>query len=224
VAETYAEVLRTLTALDARAAADRDEAQRWHDERVAAAQDKVRTAEENVREAERAVRDARRALEQIDAEANGLWSGFVHRIGPVAERLGRGKPAAMVPQQRDRDAAEYLEEAAASVQWTPPARPLTSATTILFGLFGLLGGLAGVGAWLLIRWAGEQAGGPWATAGPVLGLVVLLLGPVLAAIGARRVADRRGVGLTGSAIATVLITGVLTAGLVVAAVQASHGH
>jgi phage-related tail protein len=224
VTETYAQVLRKLTALDDRAAADRAEAQRWHDDRVADAQDKVRAADETVREAERSVRDAQRALERVDAQANGLWADFVHRTGPVAERLGRGKPAAAVPRQRDRNAAEYLSEAETAVAYTPPARPLTSATTILFGLFGLLGGLAGVGAWALIRWAGDRAGGAGQSAGPVLALIVLLLGPVLAAVAARRVAQGRGVGLTGSAVATVLITGVLTAGLVVAAVQAAHGH
>jgi hypothetical protein len=38
------------------------------------------------------------------------------------------------------------------------------------------------------------------------------------------VADRRGVGLTGSAIATVLLTGLLTAGLAVAVIRSAHGH
>jgi hypothetical protein len=222
--ESYAEVLRQLTALDDRAAADRDEAQRWYHDRVAAVQDKVRAAEESVREAQRTVREAQRDKERIDADANGLWADFVHRIGPVAERFGRGKPPATVPRQRDRDAAQYLQEAAASVKWTPPARPLNSATTVLFGLLGLLGGLAGVGAYVLIHWAGTKGGGAWATAAPVLALIVMLLGPVLAAAAARRVADRRGVGLTGSAVATVLITGVLTAGLAVAAIRSAHGH
>jgi hypothetical protein len=224
VTESYGEVLRRLTALDDRAAADRDEAQRWYADRVAAAQDKVRTAEESVREAQRAVRDAQREQERVDADANGMWADFVHRIGPVAERFGRGRPPATVPRQRDTDADGYLEEAAQAVRWTPPARPLTSATTVLFGLFGLLGGLAGVGAYVLIQWAGTRAGGPWATAAPVLALIVMLLGPALAAAGARRVADRRGVGLTGSAIATVLITGVLTAGLLIAVIRSAHGH
>ncbi len=222
--ETYAEVLRQLTALDDRAAADRSEAQRWYHDRVAAAQDKVRVAEESVQEAQRAVREAQRDQDRIDAGANGLWADFVHRIGPVAERFGRGKPPASVPRQRDRDASEYLEEAAASVTWTPPARPLNTATTVLFGLLGLLGGLVGVGAYVLIHWAGTRGGGAWATAAPVLALIVMLLGPVLAAAAARRVADRRGVGLTGSAIATVLITGLLTAGLVVAVIRSAHGH
>jgi hypothetical protein len=224
VTETYAEILRRLTALDDRAAADRAEAQRWHDDRVADARDKLRAADETVGEAEQAVRDAQRSLEEVDARAAGLWADFVHRTGPVAERFGRGKPPATVPRQRDRDAAEYLQEAAAAVAWTPPARPLTGATTVLFGLLGLLGGLAGVGAYELIRWAGHRAGGTWATAVPVLALIVMLLGPVLAATAARRVADRRGVGLTGSALATVLIVGVLTAGLVIGIVQGARGH
>jgi hypothetical protein len=209
--ESYAEVLRKLTALDDRAAADRAQAQRWHQEQVAAVQDKVRVAEDTVRAAGQAVRDAQRDLEEVDARAAGLWADFVHRTGPAAERFGRGTPAAAVPRQRDRDAGEYLEEAAASVAYAPPPRPLGGATTVVFGLFGLLGGLTGVAAYQVIRWAGDQAGGEWRTAVPVLALIVLLLGPVLAAAAARRVADRRGVGLTGSA------------GLLIGVIRASRG-
>jgi hypothetical protein len=219
----YRDVLRRLTALDDRAAAHRAEAERWHDERVSDAEDRVREAEETVREAERAVRDAQRELEAVDARAAGLWADFVHRIGPAAERFGRTKPPPAVPRQRDRDAEEYLQEAATTVAYTPPARPLTSATTLLFGVFGLAGGVLGVVAYQLVRWAGQTAGGDWATAVPVLALIVLLLGPVLAVPAAKRVADRRGAGLNAAAVATVLISGVLTAGLLVAAIRGSQG-
>jgi hypothetical protein len=219
----YRDVLRRLTALDDEAAADRAEAQRWHDGRTAAADDKVRAAEEGVREAERAVRDAQRDLEAVDAKAAGLWADFVHRIGPAAERFGRTKPPPTVPRQRDRDAEKYLQDAATTVAYTPPPRPLTSGTTALFGLFGFLGGAVGVAAYQVLRWAGREAGGDFATALPVLGLIVMLLGPVLAVLGAKRVADRRGVGLNASAVATVLITGLLTAGLFLTAVRGARG-
>jgi hypothetical protein len=43
---------------------------------------------------------------------------------------------------------------------------------------------------------------------------------VLAVVGAKRVADRRGTGLDATAIATVLISGLITAGLLLAALGA----
>ena len=46
-----------------------------------------------------------------------------------------------------------------------------------------------------------------------------LLGPVLAVFAAKRVAERRGVGLNAAAFATVLLSGLLTAGVVYAALS-----
>ena len=71
----------------------------------------------------------------------------------------------------------------------------------------------------MLRWAGQEAGGDWAVALPVLALIVMLIGPVLAVFGAKRVADRRGVGLDAAAVATVLITGLVTAGLLWSALR-----
>jgi hypothetical protein len=213
----YRDVLRRLTTLDEEAAAHRTEAVRWHDGRVAAADDAVRAAEENVRRADEAVRAAQRELESVDARAAGLWSDFVHKVGPVAERYGRTVPPPAVPRQRDHDADHYLQEAATSVAYVPPARPLTGGTTALFAMFGVAGGAVGAAAHQLLRWAGHAAGGDWRTALPVLALLVMLLGPVLAVFAAKRVADRRGVGLNAPAVATVLLTGLLTAGLLYSA-------
>ena len=213
----YRDVLRRLTCLDDEAAAHRAEAVRWHDGRVAAADDAVRTAEENVRAAERAVRAAQREREAVDARAAGLWSDFVHKVGPIAERFGRTVPPPTVPRQPDREAEEYLQEAANTVTYVPAPRPLTGETKILFAAFGFMGGAVGVAAHQLLRWTGRAAGGDWATALPVLALIVLLLGPVLAVVGAKRVADRRGAGLDATAIATVLISGLVTAGVLLAA-------
>jgi hypothetical protein len=70
-----------------------------------------------------------------------------------------------------------------------------------------------VAAHQVLRWAGLTLGGDWAVSLPVLALFAMLLGPILAVVGAKRVADRRGVGLDTSAVATVLIAGLLTAGL-----------
>jgi hypothetical protein len=215
----YRGLLRRLAGLDAAAAADRAEALTWHDERVTAADDKVRRADEDVAAAELAVRDARRERERIDAEVAGLWATFVHDTGPRAERFGRTPPEATVPRQRGRDAHEYLEEAAATSRYQPPARPLSGVTSAMFAAFGFLGGACGVVAHQLLRWAGRAAGGDWAVGLPVLALIVMVVGPVLAVFGAKRVADRRGVGLTASSIATVLIAGLLTAGVLWSALR-----
>ena len=123
----YRDVLRRLTSLDDEAAAHRTEAMRWHEGRVAAVDDAVRAAEENVRAAEDAVRAAQRDLESVDARAAGLWSEFVHKVGPVAERFGRTVPPPTVPRQRDRDANQYLDEAATSVSYVAP--PMCGVST-----------------------------------------------------------------------------------------------
>ena len=65
----------------------------------------------------------------------------------------------------------------------------------------------------ILRWAGPTAGGDWAVSLPVLALIAMILGPVLAVFGAKRVADRRGAALDAAAVGTVLITGLVTAGL-----------
>ncbi|MEV6300380.1 hypothetical protein AB0M02_13325 [Actinoplanes sp. NPDC051861] len=215
----YRTVLRRLTTLDQRAATLREEAQRWHAERATAAEEAVRVAEREVREAQHAVRVAQRDLEQVDARAAGLWSDLVHRVGPAAERFGRTLPAASIPRQRDRDAADYLDEVEARVKYTPPARPLTFGTQLLFGIFGVVGGVLGVVGNVVVRRTAEAAGGDWPQAAPVVALLVLLLFPVLAVVTAKLVADRRGVGLDTAAVATVLISGLVTAGLLFTVVQ-----
>ncbi|MEV6491872.1 hypothetical protein AB0M20_25145, partial [Actinoplanes sp. NPDC051633] len=186
----YRGLLRRLAGLDAAAAADRAEAVTWHDERVAAADEKVRAADEDVRAAEQAVEAAYREREQIDAEVRGLWATFV-ADHPRAERFGRTPPDATVPRQRDRAAHEYLEDAAATSRYQPPPRPLSGVTSAMFAAFGFLGGACGVVAHQLLRWAGRAAGGDWAVALPVLALIVMLVGPVLAVFGAKHV--RQGV-------------------------------
>ena len=207
-APDYRAVLRRLTGLDDEAAALRAEAVRWHDGRVAAADEAVRAAEEDVRAAERAVREAQRTLEEVDARAAGLWSEFVHKVGARAERFGRTLPPPAVPRQRDRDAEEYLQEAAATVAYEPPPRPAGGGTTVLFVVCGAAGGALGVAGRELLRWAGREAGGDWATALPVIALIMLLLGPVLGLIAARRLAP-----LTATRTATVLVTALITTAL-----------
>ncbi|MET0492614.1 MAG: hypothetical protein ABW000_05730 [Actinoplanes sp.] len=215
----YRAVLRRQAGLDAEAAALRAAAVAWHDGRVAAADDAVRAAEEDVRAAEHAVRRAEREREQVDARAAGIWADFVHQAGGSAERFGRTKPDPAIPRQRDRDADEYLQEAVATMKYTPPPRPLSGATTIMFAAFGFMGGAVGVAVHQILRWAGATLGDDWAVSLPVLALFALPLGPILAVVGAKRVADRRGVGLDTSAVATVLIAGLLTAGLLWAALR-----
>jgi hypothetical protein len=150
----------------------------------------------------------------VDARANGLWLEYVHKVGPVAERFGRAKPQAAIPRQRtERKATDYLDEVATKVQYTAPARPLDLGVKVLFGLFGFVGGLAGAAAYQVLRATGEAETGTWRDALPVVALVVLLVCPVLSVVAAKRVADRRGVGLDAPIVATVLLTGLVTAAL-----------
>lgn len=215
----YRAVLRRLAGLDAEAAEQRAEAVSWHDGRVAAADEVVRAAEQDVRAAEQAVQQAEWERDQVDARAAGIWADFVHRTGGSAERLGRTKPEPAIPRQRDRDADEYLQEATATMNYAPPPRPLSGATTIMFAAFGFMGGAVGVAVHQVLRWAGQELAGDWAVSLPVLALFALLVGPILAVVGAKRVADRRGVGLDTRAVATVLLTGLLTAGILWSALR-----
>jgi tetrahydromethanopterin S-methyltransferase subunit G len=216
----YRTVLRRLTTLDQRAAALREEAERWHGERLASASEAVQAAEDEVRAARSDVRAAQRDLETVDARAAGLWSEFVHRVGPAAERFGRTLPPASIPRQRaERDAQDYLDEVESRVKYTAPARPFTVGTKILFGILGFAGGVLGVIGNVTLRQTGAAAGGDWTQAAPVVALLVLLACPVLAVVTAKLVADRRGVGLDTAAVATVLTTGLVTAGLLFTAVQ-----
>ncbi|MFG1610827.1 hypothetical protein [Actinoplanes sp. NPDC049265] len=216
----YRGLVRQLAGLDAAAAGDRAEAVQWHDERIAIAADRLRTAEEDVRAAQQAVRAAQKAREEVEAEVADAWNSFIHQTGGKAERFGRTAPEPTIPHQRDRSPDDYLQEAAATARAkVAPPRPLSGATTLLFAAFGFLGGACGVAAHQLLRWSGREAGGDWAVALPVLALIVMLAGPVLAVFGAKRVVDRRGVGLDATAVATVLVTGLFTAALLWAAVR-----
>ncbi|WP_430784336.1 hypothetical protein [Actinoplanes sp. G11-F43] len=220
----YRVVLHRLTTLDNRATGLREEAAAWYDDRVAAADTAVKDARAELEEARRAVREARRDLEQVDARAAGLWSDFVHRIGPAAERYGRNLPEASIPRQRaeERAAGDYLDEVENRVKYIPPARPITFATKVLFVILGLVGGGLGVAGNLLVRRTGEAAGGDWTQAAPVVALLVLLFFPILAVIVAKLIADRRGTGLDTAAVVTVLVTGLVTAGLLFTAVQVAQ--
>jgi hypothetical protein len=189
---------------------------------MAAADRAVAQAREALGEADIQVAEAQRDLEAVDAKANNLWSDFVHKVGPPAERYGRTLPPATVPRQRgERNASDYLDEVATRVSYTPPARPLNAGVKLLFGVFGFLSGLVGVLAYQLLRQkAGTPTAGTWRDALPVIALVVLLACPVLAVVAAKRVADRRGVGLTAGTFGIVLLTGLITAVLFLAAVRA----
>ena len=223
-ASAYRDVVQRLTALDDQAAEYREEAQRWYDDLVAAAAAKVEAAEQDVREAQRALAEARRAQEAMDARAAGVWTDYVHRVGPSAERYGRTKPPPTVPLQRDRTAEDYLQQAIASASATPAARAPTGGVKTVFVLIGVAGGAVGGGIYELVRWSGRAAGGDYATAAPVLALIVMLLGPVLAVVAAKLLTDRRGVTLDVAEVATVMVTGIVTAGLALAALRGWAGH
>jgi hypothetical protein len=219
----YRIVLRRLATLDEEAAGLRAEAGHWFDERAAAADDAVRRAQEQLATAQRAVTAAQRDLEEVDARAAHLWSEFVHKAR-WAERYGRTVPHPVIPRQRDeRTAREYLDEVAHKVKYTAPARPLTFGVKLLFGLFGFAGGIAGVAAYRVLRQIGSTTqAGTWRDAMPVVALVVLLACPVLALVAAKRVADRRQASLDTATVATVLLTGLVTAGALLAALGIPH--
>nr|WP_296073358.1 hypothetical protein [uncultured Actinoplanes sp.] len=218
----YRTVLRRLTTLDDEAAAMRAEAVRWHDSRVAAADEAVREADQAVRAAAKAAADAQREYERVEAGVDHLWSEYVHKV-PAAERYGKRPPEATIPRQRGgRDAADYLEEIAARIQHTEKARSLNAGVKFLFALLGLFGGVAGAAANQALRQAGASAStGTWKDALPVVALLALLACPVLAVVATKRVADRRGVGLDAATVAMVLVTGLVTAGVLVAALRSA---
>lgn len=215
----YRSIVRKLTNLDDEAAGHRLEAHNWHDKRAREADNAVAAADQRIREAQAAVEVARRRLEDVDARAAGLWAEFAHQVGRAADRFGTYAPQPTIPRQRDRDAEEYLQEAAATAAWTPPTRPPTGSASVLYTVVGALGGAIGVAANHLLRWAGREGGGDWAAGLPVVALVVALLGPILALVTAKRVADRREMLLDASAVATVLIAALISAGLVLAAIR-----
>ncbi|MFI5935474.1 hypothetical protein [Actinoplanes sp. NPDC051494] len=215
----YRSVVHKLINLDDEAAGHRGEAHSWHDTRADETDEAVRAADQRVRDAQQAVEVAQQRLDEVDADVAGLWAEFAHRTGRLADRFG-GAPQPEIPRQRDRDAAEYLQEAAATAAWTPAAKPLKGAALLYTGL-GALGGAVGLAAWSLLRWAGRESGGDLAAGLPVVALIVALLGPILAVVTAKRVADRSGTPLDASAVTTVLVSALITAGLILALVRNS---
>ena len=215
----YRSVVRKLTNLDDEAAGHRGEAHSWHDTRADEADEAVRAADQRVRDTEQAVRLAQSHLDEIDVEVAHVWAEFSHKTGRLADRFG-GAPQAEIPRQRGRDADEYLQEATATANRTPAVKPLKGAALLYTGL-GALGGAVGLAAWSLLRWAGREGGGDLAAGMPVVALIVALLGPIIAVITAKRVADRGETPLDASAVTTVLISALLTAGLILAMVRNS---
>lgn len=217
----YRSVIRKLTQLDDEAATHRGEAHDWHDTRAAETDAAVDAAERRVAETHAEARAAQRRLEEVDAEVATLWAEFSAKAGRLADRFG-GRPQPAVPRQRDRAVEDYLQEAVTTAAWTPAVKPLRAATLLYIGI-GALGGAVGLAAWSLIRWAGRESGGDLAAGLPVVALVVALLGPVLAVVTAKRVADRGDTPLDASTVVTVLGSALVTAGLILAVVRNSTG-
>ncbi|KUL23085.1 hypothetical protein [Actinoplanes awajinensis] len=216
----YRTVLRRLTTLDQRAADLRAEAVAWHAAQRATADEAVQEAEDRVRATKRATRAAQRDLEEVDARAAGLWSEYVHRVGPVAERFGRTLPPPSIPRQRtELGARDYLAEVEKRINWTPPARPVTFGVKVLYVIFGLVGGLLGALGNQVLRQTGLASAGDWHQAAPVVALLVLLACPVLSVVTAKLVADRRKAALDTATVVTVLATGLVTALLLFSAMQ-----
>ena len=219
----YRAALTRLTRLDDEAAADREQAHAWYEARVADTAKAVRAAEDQVRAADQARRAATRRHDDLDAAANQVWNDFSHTYGPRrAERFGRLLPAAVVPQQRDRTAEDFLDDARATAGSPAAAAARGGGIRTTFALIGALGG--GIGAALnrALVTLGHHTHADWAAAVPTIALIVMLLCPVLALIAGRRLADRRGAALDITTVATGLAAGLLTAFVAIAVV--THGR
>ncbi len=213
---SYAELIRQLAAVTGRADAERAEAQTWYERQCAGADRAVREATEAVRLAEAEFAAAQEELERTDSEVAHLWQTLRGRLGSASRRAGDppvptkgavSSPAALLDGVRD-----LLER-------TRKRGELPSSTQPLLALFGVLGAAAAYALGMAARIAGARYGGDLAVGMPVLGLVIILLGPVVGLAPAKLLADRRHAGLDIRAIVVVLITGVLTTGVLFAGLR-----
>ncbi|WP_422751850.1 hypothetical protein [Micromonospora sp. WMMD708] len=203
--DTYAAHVRRLAELTGRVAAQRAEAQAWHDQQCAAAERAVAQATAQLRDAEQEVVDARSMLERVDAEVGHLWAELRSRLGtrrpgdpPGPARDVSGDPVPLL-----RGVRELLDRAGQRGELPGSVNPLLA-------LCGVAGAVVAYALGAVARAVGERHGGDLAVGMPVLALVVTLLGPVAGLAPAKRLADRRHALLGPRPLAIVLVTGVLT--------------
>ncbi|MFJ6198993.1 hypothetical protein [Micromonospora sp. NPDC092111] len=203
--DTYAAHVRRLAELTGRVAAQRAEAQAWHDQQCAAAERAVDQAADQLRDAEQEVTAARSLLDRVDAEVGHLWAELRSRLG--ARRLGDppgpARDATGDPVPLLRGVRELLDR-------TGQRGELPGAVNPLLALCGVAGAVAAYAVGAAARALGHRYGGDLAVGMPVLALVVTLLGPVAGLAPAKRLADRRHALLGPRPLAIVLIAGLVT--------------
>ncbi|MEU7956900.1 MULTISPECIES: hypothetical protein [Micromonospora] len=203
--DTYAAHVRRLAELTGRVAAQRAEAQAWHDQQCAAAERAVAQATTQLRDAEQEVVDARSMLERVDAEVGHLWAELRSRLGTrrIGDPPGPARDVTGDPVPLLRGVRELLDR-------TGQRGELPGSVNPLLALCGVAGAVVAYALGAAARAVGERYGGDLAVGMPVLALVVTLLGPVAGLAPAKRLADRRHALLGPRPLAIVLAAGVLT--------------
>ncbi|MFY1584964.1 hypothetical protein ACN267_10690 [Micromonospora sp. WMMD734] len=203
--DTYATHVRRLAELTGRVAAQRAEAQAWHDQQRAAAERAVAQATAQLHDAEQEVVDARSMLERVDAEVGHLWAELRSRLGTrrTGDPPGPARDVTGDPVPLLRGVRELLDR-------TGQRGELPGSVNPLLALCGVAGAVVAYALGAAARAVGQRYGGDLAVGMPVLALVVTLLGPVAGLALAKRLADRRHALLGPRPLAIVLAAGVLT--------------
>ncbi|MEU7979415.1 hypothetical protein AB0B63_12875 [Micromonospora sp. NPDC049081] len=203
--DTYAAHVRRLAELTGRVAAQRAEAQAWHDQQCAAAQRAVAQASAQLRDAEQEATDARSMLERVDTEVGHLWAELRSLLG--TRRLGDPPGPA---RDVTGDPVPLLHGVRELLDRTGQRGELPGSVNPLLALCGVAGAVVAYALGAGARALGQRYGGDLAVGMPVLALVVTLLGPVAGLAPAKRLADRRHALLGPRPLAVVLAAGVLT--------------
>ncbi|MBO4160645.1 hypothetical protein [Micromonospora antibiotica] len=203
--DTYAAHVRRLAELTGRVAAQRAEAQAWHDQQCAAAQRAVAQASAQLRDAEQEATDARSMLERVDTEVGHLWAELRSLLG--TRRLGDPPGPA---RDVTGDPVPLLHGVRELLDRTGQRGELPGSVNPLLALCGVAGAVVAYALGAGARAVGQRYGGDLAVGMPVLALVVTLLGPVAGLAPAKRLADRRHALLGPRPLAVVLAAGVLT--------------
>ncbi|MEU1888781.1 hypothetical protein [Micromonospora sp. WMMD987] len=203
--DTYAAHVRRLAELTGRVAAQRAEAQAWHDQQCVAAERAVQQAVTQLHDAEQEVTDARSMLERVDTEVGHLWAELRSRLG--TRRLGDPPGPA---RDVTGDPVPLLHGVRELLDRTGQRGELPGSVNPLLALCGVAGAVVAYALGAAARAVGQRYGGDLAVGMPVLALVVTLLGPVAGLAPAKRLADRRHALLGPRPLAIVLAAGVLT--------------